>query len=169
MTDAQPPVLTPVPSDATENPLLTASSLPNHAPPFDRIAEAHYLPAIEAAIAQARAAIHAVRDNPAAPDFQNTIVALETASETLGYANGIFYNQLSVMETDGLQDLARTIGPLSSNFGNDILFDPALFARVRAVYDQRDSLGLNAEQTMLLDETYKDFVRGGALLDEGKK
>ncbi len=165
MTDAPPPLL----PDGTGNPLLAVSDLPNHAPPFDRIAEEHYLPAIQAAIAQARTAIHTVRDNPAPADFQNTIVALETASETLGYASGIFYNQLSVMETDGLQDLARTIGPLASDFGNDILFDPALFARVRAVYEKRESLGLNAEQTMLLDETYKDFVRGGALLDEEKK
>lgn len=160
MTALQPP---------GDNPLLVVSDLPNHAPPFDKIAESHYFPAIEEAIAQARAAIEAVRDNPVPPDFQNTIVALETAGEMLGYASGIFYNQLSVMETPGLQDLARRIGPMASDFGNDILFDPKLFERVRAVYEKRDMLGLTAEQTMLLDEGYKDFVRGGALLDTEKK
>lgn len=154
---------------STHNPLLVVSDLPNHAPPFDRIEESHYLPAIEAAITQARMTIAAIRDNPEDPDFQNTIVAMETAAETLDYASGIFYNQLSVMETEAMQELARTIGPMSSDFGNDILFDPALFARVRAVYEKRESLGLSAEQTMLLDESYKGFVRGGALLDEAKK
>lgn len=152
-----------------DNPLLLISDLPNHAPPFDRIEESQYFPAIEAAIAQARANIDSVRDHPAPPDFQNTIVAMETAAETLGYASGIFYNQLSVMETDGMQDLARKIGPVVSDFGNDILFDPKLFARVKVVYEKRESLGLNAEQLMLLDESYKDFVRGGALLGEDKK
>ncbi|MCB9978498.1 MAG: M3 family metallopeptidase [Rhodospirillales bacterium] len=154
---------------SAENPLLVVSDLPNHAPPFDRIEESHYFPAIEAAITQARLNIETVRDNPEAPDFENTIVAMETAAEVLGYATGIFYNQLSVMETDGMQDLARKIGPVASDFGNDILFDPRLFARVRAVYEKRESLGLNAEQIMLLDESYKGFVRGGALLGEDKK
>lgn len=154
---------------SAENPLLVVSDLPNHAPPFDRIEESHYFPAIEAAITQARLNIEAVRDNPEAPDFENTIVAMETAAETLGYATGIFYNQISVMETEGMQELARKIGPVASDFGNDILFDPKLFARVKAVYEKRESLGLNAEQIMLLDESYKGFVRGGALLGEDKK
>lgn len=152
-----------------ENPLLQASPLPNHAPPFDRIKEEHYLPAIEKAIGEARANIASIRENGDAPTFENTIVALETAGETLGVVTSVFYNQLSANGSDSMHALAEKIGPVSSNFSNDILHDAALFARVRTVYEARDTLRLTPEQAMLLDDTYKDFVRGGALLDEKQK
>lgn len=154
---------------SSENPLLQASTLPNHAPPFDRIEEAHYLPAVKAAIDEARANIRRIKENPAPADFENTIVALETSAESFGYVTGVFYNQLSVLETPEMERLAQEIGPLASDFGNDIAHDPALFARVRAVYERRDALGLTPEQAMLLDETYKGFVRDGALLDTDGK
>ncbi len=153
-----------------DNPLLQDSVLPNHAPPFDQIEEAHYLPAVEASIEEARGNIEAIKADKNAPDFENTIVALETASETLGNVAGVFYNQLSAVGGDGLHELAEKIGPISANFSSDVILDEKLFERVKAVYDQRDGLGLNAEQTMLLDDTYKSFVRGGALLGKkGKK
>ncbi|MCB9990766.1 MAG: M3 family metallopeptidase [Rhodospirillales bacterium] len=151
------------------NPLLELSALPNHAPPFDKIEEQHYLPAIETAIEQARANIDAIRDNEEEPTFDNTIVALETASELLGTVTSVFYNQLSANGTDGLHELAEKIGPVSSNFSNDIMHDAKLFARVKAVHDIQETLNLNAEQQMLLDDTYIGFVRGGALLDAEKK
>lgn len=151
------------------NPLLSPSTLPNGAPPFDRIREEHYLPAVEAAIEEARADVAAIKDNAAAPDFDNTIVALETSSETLGYVTAIFYNQLSAVGGDGLQALAEQIGPISAAFSSDVSLDPALFARVKAVYDGREALYLSREQEMLLEETYLGFVRSGALLDEAGK
>lgn len=151
------------------NPLLSPSSLPNQAPPFDKIEESHYLPAVEAAIAEARKNVDAIKADKAAPDFANTIVALEISSEALGTVTGIFYNQLSAAGTDGLQALADKIGPLNSAFSSDVLLDETLFARVKAVYDKKDSLNLTPEQMTLLDETYKGFVRGGALLDATKK
>ena len=151
------------------NPLLSLSALPNHAPPFDKIREEHYLPAVEAAIGEARAEIEAIKTNKAPADFANTIVALETSSETLGTATSIFYNQLSAVGGDALQALAEQIGPVSAAFSSDISLDPALFARVKTVHDQRATLHLTPEQDMLLEETYLGFVRSGALLNDADK
>lgn len=153
----------------TGNPLLDESGLPNQAPPFARIEESHYLPAVETAIAEARARIGAIKADRRKPDFENTIAALETASETLGAVTSVFYNQLSAAGTDGLQSLSEKIGPMASAFSSDVLHDPDLFARVREVHETQDGTALPPEQHMLLDETYKGFVRGGALLDEDRK
>lgn len=152
-----------------DNPLLQISTLPNHAPPFDRIKEEHFLPAVEEAIAEARRNIEAIKNSPETPDFDNTIEALETASETLGTVTSVFYNQLSAAGTDGLHDLAEKIGPVNAAFSSDILLDKQLFARVKDVYGRRAMMMLTVEQETLLDETYNGFVRGGALLDDGKK
>jgi peptidyl-dipeptidase Dcp len=151
------------------NPLLEISNLPNKAPAFEKIKAEHYIPAIEAAIAEARANYDAIKNNTDAPTFENTILAMETASETLGTVAGIFYNQLSCMGGDDLHDLAEKIGPINANFSSDIILDESLFARVKAVYDQRADLDLTVEQHTLLEESYKDFARGGALLDDAKK
>lgn len=153
----------------TANPLLEPSTLPNKAPPFNRIEEAHYKPAVEAAIAEARSNIDTIKNNKAPADFENTIVAMESASETLGEVTSVFYNQLSAVGGDGLHALAEQIGPITSNFSSDIIMDAALFARVKAVYDAHETLKLTPEQQTLLRETYKDFVRGGALLPDDKK
>lgn len=153
----------------TTNPLLTVSTLPNKAPAFDVIREEHYEPAVEAAIAQARAQIDRIIHNTAPPTFENTIEALETAAETLGMVTSIFYNQLSANGTDTLQTLAEKIGPVQANFSSDIILNEKLFARIKSVYDSRAHLNLTTEQMTLLDHSYKDFVRGGALLDEEKK
>ncbi|MFN3701020.1 MAG: M3 family metallopeptidase [Alphaproteobacteria bacterium] len=149
--------------------LLELSKLPNHAPAFDKISETDYFPAIEIAIKEARTNIEAIRDNAAAPDFDNTIVALETASDKLDQVTAIFYNQLSAIGGDALHELAEKIGPIAAEFSNDIMLDEQLFARVKAVHDKADSLGLTEEQMTLLDNTYKGFVRSGALLDEKSK
>jgi peptidyl-dipeptidase Dcp len=153
----------------SQNPLLSQSLLRNQVPPFDSIREEHFKPATLAAIEEARANIDNIIKNPDAPTFDNTILALETASEMLGYVAGIFYNQLSAAGTDGLQALAEEIGPVQANFASDIILNEDLFARVKSVYDARDSLALNIEQTTLLEDTYKNFVRGGALLPPDKK
>ena len=151
------------------NPLLQTSTLPNKAPAFDQIKTEHYLPAVEDAIAIARANIDAIKANSENPTFENTLEALESASEALGQAASIFYNQLSAMGGDDLHELATKIGPLNANFSSDIMLDADLFARIKAVYDQKDDLDLTPEQQTLLDDTYKGFVRSGALLDDDKK
>jgi len=153
----------------SENQLLQQWSLPNQAPPFDKIEENHYFPAVEESIAMARNNVDNIKNNKAAPDFENTIVALESASETLGVVSSVFYNQLSAAGTDGLHELAEKIGPLSSSFSSDVLLDEKLFARVKAVHDKKDGLNLTTEQMTLLEETYSGFVRGGALLDKKKQ
>jgi len=153
----------------SNNPLLQVSDLPNHAPAFDKIKTEHYLPAIEEGIETARKNINAIKENPDAPSFENTIVALENASESLGQAASVFYNQLSAMGGDDLHELAAKIGPINADFSNDVMLDAKLFARVKSVYDDRDSLDLNAEEYTLLDDNYRGFVRAGALLDDKKK
>ena len=153
----------------SDNPLLQKSGLPNQAPPFDTIETAHYLPAVEEGIKQARANIDAIKNNADAPTFENTLVTLENASENLGQATSVFYNQLSAMGGDELHDLATKIGPMNAAFSSDIALDEKLFARVKAVYDQRETLDLTPEQYTLLDDSYRGFVRSGALLDKTKK
>lgn len=153
----------------TNNPLLEIPSTPNFAPPFDRIETAHYLPAVKETISQARAAMEAIKNNPAAPDFDNTIVALETSSDALGQVCSVFYNQLSAVGGDDLHALAQEIGPLNADFSSDVYLDEALFARVKAVYDKRASLSLTPEQDTLLEDTYEAFVKAGAGLPEEKK
>lgn len=156
-------------SAPSANPLLQEFDTPHQAPPFDRIEEIHYLPAVRTAIEEARANVDAIKNNKATPDFKNTIVALETASERLETVTGIFYNQLHAAGTDHLEALAEDIGPLSANFSSDVALDETLFARVKSVYDARNTLGLNTEEMTLLEDSYKGFVRGGALLDEESK
>lgn len=153
----------------SDNPLLQKSTLPNQAPAFDKIRIEDYLPAVEEGIKRARANIEAIKSNKASPTFENTLVALECASEDLGEATSVFYNQLSCVGGDELHELATKIGPMNAEFSSDVILDEVLFARVKAVYDARDSLGLNTEEYTLLDDTYRGFVRGGALLDEEKK
>ena len=153
----------------TENPLLSASTLPNKAPAFSKIKTEHFMPAIQESIKEAYKNIEAIKENNDAPSFENTIVALETASETLGIVTSIFYNQLSANGNDELQALAEQVGPATSNFSNDIMHDAVLFERVKAVYDSRDTLDLSAEENTLLEDTYMDFVRSGAMLNDDDK
>lgn len=154
---------------STNNPLLQKSNHPNQAPAFDQFKTEHFLPAIEAAIAEARGNIDTIKAETAAPNFDNVIVALESASETLGTVSGIYYNNLSAAGNDELHALTEQIGPISAAFGSDVSLDPELFAKVKSVYDMRGDLDLTAEQQTLLDDTYKGFVRSGALLSDNKK
>lgn len=153
----------------TKNPLLEIPATPNYAPPFDKVQTSDYLPAVKEAIALARKATEDIKNNKAAPDFANTILALETSSDALGQVCSVFYNQLSAVGGDDLHALAQEIGPLNADFSSDVYLDEGLFARVKAVYDQRDKLGLSPEQLMLVEESYEGFVKSGAGLPEEKK
>ena len=151
------------------NPLLMPSPHKHGAPAFDLIKEEHFKPAVLTAIEEARANVDFIVNNPAQPNFENVIVALEVAAERLSSIMLIFYNQLSCNGTDGLQALAEELGPVQANFSSDIILNEALFQKVKTVYEQKETLNLTAEQNTLLTETYKNFIRGGALLDEAKK
>lgn len=152
-----------------ENPLLTESGLPYGAPPFDRIRTEHYQPAFEQAVAEAKAEIDAIVANPDAPDFANTIEALERSGETLDRVSGIFYNLLEADTDDQMQQIAEDLTPLMTEYEMYVSLNEGLFRRIKAVYEQRDSLGLDSDQYKLLVDTYQDFARSGANLSPADK
>ena len=152
-----------------ENPLLTESGLPYGAPPFDRIRTEHYKPAFEQAVAEAKAEIDAIVANPDAPTFANTIEALERSGETLDRVSGIFYNLLEADTDDDMQQIAEDLTPLMTEYEMYVSLNEGLFQRIKAVYGQRDSLGLEPDQYKLLVDTYQDFARSGANLSPADK
>ena len=117
----------------------------------------------------AKAEIDAIVANNDVPTFQNTIEALDFSGYTLDRLSSIFFNLNSAETNDEIQKIAQEVSPLLSEFGNDITLNAELFAKVKAVYDQKDSLNLNPEQATLLDKKYKGFSRNGANLPEDKK
>ena len=152
-----------------ENPLLTESPLPYGAPQFDKITNAHYLPAFEQGIKEGKAEIDAIVANPDAPTFENTIEALEFAGGTLNKVSGIFYNLMEADSDKEKEDIAEKISPMMTDYSMYISLNQPLFGKVKAVYDAKDGLNLTREQERLLEKTYKSFVRGGALLSEEDK
>jgi peptidyl-dipeptidase Dcp len=150
------------------NPLLVKFNTPFETAPFDKIKNEHYLPAIESAIAEVNEEIKEIKASKV-PDFENTIVALENSGEKLSRAASIFFNINAAETNDEIQQLAREISPILSAHSNDVLLDEELFKRVKAVYDQKDGLKLNPEQSTLLEKSYKSFIRNGALLEGAAK
>jgi peptidyl-dipeptidase Dcp len=157
------------PAGAQENPFFAAYDTPWHVPPFDKIKNEHFMPAYTRAIADQKAEVAVIRDNTAAPSFENTIVALETSGDLLTRVDNVFDNLNDAETSDEMQKIAKDVAPMLSALNDDIFLDPKLFARVKAVYDQRKSLKLTPEQDRLLTETYKQFVRGGANVKESDK
>ena len=152
------------------NPLLSESTLPYGGPQFDKIENKHYLPAFEQAIKEGKQEIDAIVNNPDAPTFQNTIEALEYAGGTVNKVASIFYNILEADADDELQEIAEKLSPMMTDYEMYINLNDKLFQRVKAVYDQRDSLSLTPDQQMLLKKQYKGFERNGANLSpEDKK
>lgn len=151
------------------NPLLMEWDTPFQTPPFSKIKAEHYMPAFEAAIAENKAEIDAIVNNSEAPTFENTLLALDKCGATLNRVSNVFYNQTSAYTNDSIQQLAKDISPIMSALGDDINLNPKLFARVKAVYDQRAELGLNSERMRYLEQTYNGFVRGGANLPADKQ
>ncbi|MBR1539544.1 MAG: M3 family peptidase, partial [Bacteroidales bacterium] len=152
------------------NLLLEESTLPFGAPVFDRIAVSDYLPAFREAIARARADIQAICDNPEDPSFANTIEAMENAGSDLDRVSGIFFNLTEACTSDEMDRIAEEVSPMMTQYSMSILFNEALFARVKAVWEQRGNLTLDTEAAKLLEETWKSFARHGANLPpEGKK
>ena len=152
-----------------KNPLLMESTAPFGAPEFDKIEDAHYLPAFEAAIAEAKAEIDAIIANPDEPTFENTIEAMEYAGETLDRVAGIFYNLMEANTNDTMQETAEKISPMLTEYSMYVSLNNDLFQRVKAVYEKKDELGLAQDQMKILDENYKSFVRGGANLSDEDK
>jgi peptidyl-dipeptidase Dcp len=140
------------------------SDLPFHAPDFTKIREADYIPAFEQGMAIQRAEVAAIVANPEPPSFENTIVALETSGALLGRVNRVFSALTGANTTDALDAIDEEISPKLTAHNDAIDLDPALFARVKAVYDNRAALSLTTEDARLLERTYEEMVHAGALL-----
>ncbi len=152
-----------------QNPLLNQPQTPYGVPAFDQVQLKHYLPAFREAIRLNQAEIDAIVNNPEEPTFANTLEALDRSGAVLERVAGVFYNVLEADGNEKMDAIANEVAPLLSDFQNGILLNEGLFARIKAVYDQRESLNLNAEQMRLLTETYKSFAQNGANLPADKK
>ena len=152
------------------NPFFEEWTTPFGMPPFDRIKAEHYMPAFEAGIAERKKEVEAIASNPAAPTFANTVEALENGGLALAKVSDVFFTLTGAETNDALQAINKEIAPKLSALRDDVLLNEKLFARVKAVWETREKLTLSVEQRKLLEETYKDFVRGGAnLAPEQKK
>ncbi|PBS12542.1 peptidyl-dipeptidase Dcp [Lysobacteraceae bacterium NML93-0792] len=152
-----------------ENALMTASTLPFQAPPFDRLKDADYQPAIEEGMKQHLAEIRAIVDNPEAPTFENTIEAMERSGELLTRSANVFFMLTGANTNATLQAAEEALAPKLAEHSDAIYLDPALFARVKTLFDQRATLGLTPEQATVLEHTHDGFVRAGALLNDADK
>ena len=151
-----------------ENPLLQESTLPYGAPDFSKIKTTDYLPAFESAIQQTRDEIAKIVDNPDSATFENTIVAYEESGRVLDRVSRVFFALTEADKTPELGEIEKKVMPKLTELENEISFNMPLFERIRQVYD-RDHDSLQGEDKKLLEETYKEFVRKGALLSDEKK
>lgn len=154
---------------STDNPLFVESTLPYGTPPLDRIRTEHFRPAHEAGMAEERREIEAIVNNPAAPTFENTIVPMEKSGQLLSRTRNVFSSLTSSNTTPALEEIQSEMSPKLSAHSDWIYLNPKLFARVSALHDHRNSLGLDPESLRLLERYYIRFVRAGAKLSEADK
>ena len=151
------------------NPFLQAYDTPYNVPPFDKIKNEHFKPAILEGIKRHEAEINAIANAAAEPTFENTILAMENAGELLSNVNVVFSNFNSANTNKEIQNIAKETAPNLSAHRDNIYLNEKLFARVKALWDKKETLGLNLEQAKILDNSYKDFVRSGANLSDSDK
>lgn len=149
-----------------KNPFLQTYSTPYEVPPFDKIKNEHFEPAFRQAFEEHNKEIDVIANSSSSPTFDNTIAALDYSGILLNNVTSVFFNYLAANTSDELQKIAENISPELTKHSDNIHLNTILFQRVKSVYEQKPSLNLNTEQTMLLDNTYKNFVRGGANLSE---
>ena len=150
-----------------ENPLLVESDLPLGAPDFSKIQVTDYMPAFQKAMEQQREAVKQITENKDAATFENTILAFENSGRLLDRVCRVFFALTEADKTEEIGEIEKTVQPLLTDLDNEILFNKLLFERIKQVYDvQHDSL--QGEDQKLLEETYKHFVRKGALLSDDK-
>lgn len=151
------------------NPLLQPFQTKYQSAPFHEIKEEHFLPAFQNLIAISQEEIDAITGNPEPATFENTIEALAYSGEKLDVASNIFFNLNSAETNDEIQRIAQEVSPLLTEFSSKISQNEKLFARIKTVFENKEKYDLNEEQQTLLDETYKGFVRSGALLNDADK
>lgn len=153
----------------TQNPFFAEFDTPYGVPPFDKIKTEHYMPAFIEGMRQDSLEIEAIANNPEPPTFANTIEALEYSGEMLERVSDVFFNLYSADTDKDMDAIAEKVTPLLSDHSDNICLNAALFKRIKAVYDMRDSLNLNHEQMRLLEKKYQSFVRSGANLSDEQK
>ncbi len=164
-SNAQETVQSVEKADEPVNPLLAEWDTPYGAPPLDQIEEAHFLPAFEEALTSHSAEIEAIANNPDTPTFNNTLLALEESGRDLGRISSVFFNLASSASNDEIRAIQREISPRLAAHGASITLNPELFARIDALYQDRDELILSPQEARLLETTYDNFIRAGAKLE----
>lgn len=152
-----------------QNPFMQSYDTPYQIPPFEQITVADYMPAFNAGVEEARASIDSIVNNPEAPTFENTILALDNLSPTLERVMSVLMSLTEADSSDELTEVSDSILPAYTSFSDEMMMNSGLFARVKTLYDTRDSLGLAHDQMRALEHTYRSFVRNGALLSDAKK
>ena len=156
-------------NEVTDNPFFKDYETPFETPPFDKIELKHYMPAYEKALADAQQEIVAIANNPDPATFDNTIKALEQSGKLLDKVNGVFFNLTSANTNDSLTAISKEVSPMLSKHDDDIYLNENLFNRIKSLWEGKNNLNLNQEQERLLEKYYKNFVRGGANLNEAGK
>jgi peptidyl-dipeptidase Dcp len=159
----------PPAGEAAANPFFQEWKTPFGVPPFGQVRTEHFLPAIEEGIAEHNREVGSIAKSPDAPTFANTIEALDASGRLLEKVNSVFSNLASAETSDALQAIQKKTAPMLAAHRDDVRLDPALFQRVKAVWEGRGGVSLDPDQQKLLEDTWKDFVRGGALLPKEEK
>ncbi|MFL6231185.1 MAG: peptidyl-dipeptidase Dcp [Pyrinomonadaceae bacterium] len=157
------------PTAAGENPFFQPSTLPFQAPPFDRIKDTDYQPAIEEGMKRQLAEIETIANRTDAPTFANTVEAMERSGDLLARVSHVFFGLTAANTNPTIQKIEAEVSPRLAAHSDKIYLNPKLFARVKTVYDRRDALKLDPESNHLVERYYKTFVRAGALLSEADK
>jgi len=156
-------------TQAASNPFFSKYNTPFETPPFDKIKPEHYEPAFDKGISELENEINQIAESNANPTFENTIVALERSGELLTKVSSAFFNVLNAEANDEMMAISERISPKLSESSNNIFLNEKLFARVKSVYEQKESLNLSIEDARLLDETFNSFSRRGANLNDKDK
>ena len=153
----------------SSNPFLTDWNTPYGIPDFGKIAQEHYVPAVEAGIAQQQAEIQAIVDCKDAPTFENVVEAYEASGAILDRVVGVLFNLSETDSTPSLQKIVEQVLPMLSEHSDNVFMNPSFFAKVAALHDKMESLGLNQEQKMVLKKLYRAFVKNGVSLDDASQ
>lgn len=162
-------VFTMTNSIEAQNPFLSKYKTPYETPPFDKIKNEHYKPAVEKGIKEQDAEINKIVNQKAEPTFENTIIPYEQSGEILNKVIHVFFNLLSAESNDEMMQISQEIDPMITEHGNNISLNEGLFKRVKVVYDNRNKSGLNTEQIRLVEKIYESFENSGATLSEKDK
>ena len=153
----------------SSNPFLTDWDTPFQTPPFDKIEESHYLPAIKESIRIQEEELKSIAEQKEEPSFENTIVAIDQSGAVLRKVKYVFNAMKASMSNENMQALAKDISPLLAKHNDQLTLNEKLFDRIKSVYDNKEKAALNSEQAKLLDHYYKKFIRGGANLEAAEK